>query len=193
MVIVWNTLPMTDAMLTPEPPEHTDTSEATFGMKRAAEVAGISVSTIRRHKGLLRKYGAIIEPDGWKVPMSALIASGLMRPQKSPIETQPEKQLATTDQFDELNKLKMELQELRHRAELAEERQRSAEQQARDVRELADSLSETLTIERRMLTAGTRVERGPAGDPEPKPETSSVVEKQASEGASRSWWRRLIG
>ena len=61
--------------------EHTKSTspEATFGMKRAAEVAGVSVSTIRRNRELLREHGAVLDPDGWKVPMSALIASGLMR------------------------------------------------------------------------------------------------------------------
>ena len=48
-------------------------------MRRAAEVAGVSVSTLRRNKELLRTHGAVISADGWQVPLSALVASGLMR------------------------------------------------------------------------------------------------------------------
>lgn len=147
---------MTDATPTPEPPEHTDTSEATFGMKRAAEVAGISVSTIRRNKERLRECGAEISPHGWKVPMSALVVSGLMRRQtpadnNAPVEDRPNSQNAIQD-LERVRDLERELLELRHRAELAEERQRSAEQQVRDAREMAAALAETLKVERRMLT-----------------------------------------
>lgn len=196
VIISWDTVTMMDTTPTPETPGHPErmsTTEATFGMKKAAEVAGISVSTIRRHKDLLRQCGAIIEPDGWKVPMSALISSGLMRPQTPPTETEPVKQPATTEQYDELTHLKMEVQELRHRAELAEERQRSAEQQARDAREFADSLSETLTIERRMLTAGTTgVEAISSDDVRQGLEASAVDERQEKSAAPGGWWRRLV-
>lgn len=182
---------MTDATPTPESPEHTGTSEATFGMKKAAQVAGISVSTIRRNKKRLQEYGAEISPDGWKVPMSALIASGLMRPQTPPTETEPVRQPATTEQYDELTHLKMEVQELRHRAELAEERQRSAEQQARDARELAGSLSETLTIERRMLTARTQIDVDPVVGA--TPEHGEPTSMDGSTPSARGWLHRIFG
>ena len=51
---------------------------AVFSMKQAAEVAGISVSTLRRRREDLIAAGADISPDGWRVPMTALVACGLI-------------------------------------------------------------------------------------------------------------------
>lgn len=172
---------MTDATPTPGHPEHTGTSEVTFGMKRAAEVAGISVSTIRRHKDLLRKHGAIIEPEGWKVPMSALVAADLMRPQTPP-EKMPATEQGSTSKAVSAEQgvdVLLELERLRHRAELAEERQRSAEQRAQAAKELADALTETLRVERRMITGKTFSEPAARG-------------AQSSQPLSLPWWRRIF-
>lgn len=133
--------------------EHTSTGQAVFGMKRAAEVAGVSVSTIRRSRSRLEECGAEISPDGWKVPMSALVASGLMKPTTPAddhLKTEKDPQNATQG-HSEVRELERQVMELRHRAELAEERQRSAEEQARLARELAANLKEALAVERRML------------------------------------------
>ncbi|MFD5716052.1 hypothetical protein ACFWHW_37770, partial [Streptomyces pharetrae] len=137
--------------------EHTANTrpEATFGMKRAAEVAGVSVSTIRRNKELLREHGAVLDPDGWKVPMSALSASGLMRrttpPDQPATGAQGAAGTATEDDVHtRLRELERENVELRHRAELEAERRRSAEV-------LAHERGEALEAERmalRMLTGG---------------------------------------
>ena len=150
--------------------------EATFNLKRAAEVAGVSPSTLRRNKDLLRQHGATITENAWKVPMSALIASGLMR-RRTPPDARPEapqgvREPVEDDVNDRLRELEREALELRHRAELAEERQRSAEQQARDARQLADALAETLEVERRMITAGpSTTPEAPAPQP-PAPESN---------------------
>lgn len=53
------------------------TSEQTFTLSQAAEVCGVSLSTIRRKRPELRKHGAIQSNKGWKIPASALIAAGL--------------------------------------------------------------------------------------------------------------------
>lgn len=184
---------MTDAMPTPEPPEHTGTNEATFGMKKAAQVAGISVSTIRRNKSRLEECGAEISSDGWKVPMSALVASGLMRRQAPPdIPIEDLKSPQNNSQNPErVHQLEREVLELKHRAELAEERQYSAEQQARAAREFATSLAETLNVERRMLSAGkdhsTEQFRIPSSYPEGK--DSQKAEQKV---IPSNWWRRLF-
>lgn len=173
---------MTDATPTPEPPEHTGTNEATFGMKKAAQVAGISVSTIRRNKERLRECGAEISPDGWKVPMSALVASGLMR-KRTPSEHLVENLQGPQhgpESSEQLHELERQVLELRHRAELAEERQRSAEERAQAARELAATLTETLRVERRMIVNKNSLE------PEaPRSQTSSPTHL--------SWWHRIIG
>ncbi|MFE7632216.1 hypothetical protein [Kocuria sp. NPDC057446] len=115
----------------------------------------MSVSTIRRNKELLREHGAVLDPDGWKVPMSALIASGLMRrttpPDQPATGAQGAAGTATEDDVHtRLRELERENLELRHRAELEAERRRSAEV-------LAHERGEALEAERmalRMLTGG---------------------------------------
>lgn len=194
LAITCDTFPMTDATPTPEPPEHTSTSEATFGMKRAAQVAGISVSTIRRHKDTLRKYGAIIEPEGWQVPMSALVAAELMRPQtppdKMPATEQDITSKATSAEQDK--DVQLELERLRHRAELAEERQRSAEREA-------ELLREALQVERRMITVMTSTSTEQPQEQDARPEQSARNQEQehhheqAPAAPRTSWFRRWFG
>ncbi len=53
-------------------------SSAVFTMKEAADVAGVSVSTLRRRRAELEGAGATITSAGWQVPMTALIAVGLI-------------------------------------------------------------------------------------------------------------------
>ena len=53
-------------------------SSAVFTMKKAADVAGVSVSTLRRWRTELEEAGATITSAGWQVPMTALIAVGLI-------------------------------------------------------------------------------------------------------------------
>lgn len=176
------------------PREHsksTPTKQPVFGMKRAAEVAGVSVSTIRRNKERLRECGAVISPDGWEVPMSALVASGLMRrqtPPDTPIEEQQDLQGAASS-LEQIRQLEREVLELKHRAELAEERQRSAEQQAQNARELASTTMETLRIERLMLSSSVSssnllVPQEGNGEPQDN--------ERRFEEPSTSWWRKLF-
>lgn len=191
-------------MTPPEHGEHTPAEQPVFGAKRAAEIAGVSVSTIRRNRSRLEACGAEISPEGWKVPISALVASGLMKP-TTPVDnhTESEKGAQNGAQgHSGVRELERQVVELRHRAELAEERQRSAEEKARAARELAEALSETLSVERRMLTAapglqGTDVllghahaSEGKQAAPHEHPEGFSGVEGMRSK---RSWWRRLRG
>ena len=56
-----------------------DTSLApTLGLAEAAKQTGKSVSTIRRRKSELEKLGAVISPDGWRIPIPALVQLGIM-------------------------------------------------------------------------------------------------------------------
>lgn len=199
---------MTDETPKPEPPEHTITSEATFGMKKAAQVAGISVSTIRRNKELLRQHGAIIEPDGWKVPMSALIAADLMRA-RTPAEEEPNagsRQQPDAVEHESVMQLQRDLERERHRAELAEERQRSAEREAESIKreltraeKLAASLEETLQHERRMLTASpetplqTESERVGVEDDVQEDHSASTVHQEPTKVPRPSLFKRLFG
>lgn len=186
-----------------EIPPQVPLPQAKFGMKRAAEVAGVSVSTIRRNKELLRKYGAVISPEGWEVPISALVASGLMRRQTPPdahlVLTSVDEGPQKTEGQETVRRLEREVLELRHRAELAEERQRSAEQRAQDARELADTLSETLKVERRMLTSAptpapeTRPIELEESNPIPTDTPTAPVATTGTRSSRISWWQRIWG
>lgn len=181
---------MSEHTTPPEHSEHTPTEQPVFGMKRAAEVAGVSVSTIRRNRSRLEECGAVISPDGWQVPISALVVSGLMKP-TTPVGnySEPDKGAQNATQgHSEIHELERQIMELRHRAELAEERQRSAEERARAARELADALSETLSVERRMLTAPAPPSN--PGDPENLPVVP--VEQDGHSKHNPSLWQRIF-
>lgn len=51
---------------------------AVFTLAEAAQVAGVSTSTIKRRRVDLLKAGATSTPQGWQVPVSALVAVGLL-------------------------------------------------------------------------------------------------------------------
>lgn len=53
-------------------------SEPVVNLAKAAELCGVSVQTIRRKRDTLAALGATPSPKGWKIPISALIAAGLM-------------------------------------------------------------------------------------------------------------------
>ena len=138
---------------------------AVFSMKQAAEVAGISVSTLRRRRSDLVAAGAVISPEGWKVPMTALVACGLiagegpeLASRPASITPRPGEGHATSGQSRQIEELTVQVRELerevgewRRRAEVAEAR---AEERghALDALRIAN---ETERMALRMLTAGT--------------------------------------
>lgn len=161
-------------MTTEEEPEtaadqgSTGGTTAVFTMKEAASVAGVSVSTLRRRREDLIGAGADIGADGWKVPMTALVACGLIagegpqreqqhgRPQVQPQET-PETLAQLEDLTEQVRDLEREVSEWRRRAEVAEAR---AEERGRalDALQVANE-GERLAL--RMLTAGTSPVQNP--------------------------------
>lgn len=189
----WNAVTMTPPASPPDYPPNTPT-QAVFGMRRAAEVAGVSVSTLRRNKELLREHGAVIAADGWQVPLSALVASGLMRRTTPPeASTAPSQQAETTrdpgalvEAQERIRELEREALELRFRAEKAEA--------------IAQERGSALEAERmalRMLTTGPPT--APAEpDPEPTPAPASQPPAPEQTGPEtgpvrQSWWRRTFG
>lgn len=141
---------------------------AVFSMKEAANVAGVSVSTLRRRREDLIAAGADISADGWKVPMTSLVACGLIvgegpqrehhhgRPQMQPQET-PDMSAQLEDLTLQVRDLEREVSEWRRRAEVAEAR---AEERGRAL----DALQVANEAERmalRMLTAGTSPVQNP--------------------------------
>ena len=50
----------------------------TLGLAEAAKACGVSVSTLRRKRPELAAHGAAQTATGWRIPVTALIALGLM-------------------------------------------------------------------------------------------------------------------
>lgn len=53
-------------------------SEEVLGLKEAARRLGVSVNTIKRHRETLAAAGATIDARGWRIPVSALVETGLL-------------------------------------------------------------------------------------------------------------------
>ena len=165
-------------------------SSAVFTMKEAADVAGVSVSTLRRRRAELEEAGATITSSGWQVPMTALIAVGLIhgegfhaappaRASTSPAQSSVEAESAAR-LLERVRELETEVQEWRRRAEVAEAR-------AEERRRALDALqiaNETERMALRMLTGQNShttqdpatpepVHPTPRAEPETSPETAS--------------------
>lgn len=170
-------------------------SSAVFTMKEAADVAGVSVSTLRRRRAELEGAGAIITSAGWQVPMTALIAVGLIHgegfrpaPQarpSTPSAQTPDEAESTGRLLERVRELEAEVQEWRRRAEVAEAR-------AEERRRALDALqiaNETERMALRMLTgqsshtpqaptAPEPAHRAPAAEPEASPGPTTPVTSQ---------------
>lgn len=108
--------------------------ELVLSLHRAARVCGVSLSTLRRRKPELQAHGAVVDPSGWRIPASALLALGLIATLDSAAtlvpavaETAAKPSPGATGSsaipaqlVDEIAELQRQLIEARHRAELAE-------------------------------------------------------------------------
>lgn len=166
---------------------------AVFSMKQAAQVAGISVSTLRRRRAELESAGAVISSEGWKVPITALEALGLMEasppkayrtaepaPQENPSVLQQSEELVQLR--DQVLRLQDESRELRHRAELAEA--------------IARERAEALNAERmalRMITAGSSSSASSVESTEPQAPSTPHKTPEATSFSRGSWWKRTFG
>ena len=193
---------------------------AVFSMKQAAEVAGISVSTLRRRRIDLVAAGADISPDGWRVPVTALVACGLIagegpqlterHPRPEPRHEDGQRDAEQAQQLEELTAqvrdLEREVSEWRRRAEVAEAR---AEERGRALDALSVA-NETERMALRMLTAGTSVQAPAPRVEEPRPSTEPVApepqqaapsrhtegtaaEAQHDSSRNRGWFSRMMG
>ncbi len=169
---------------------------AVFSMKQAAQVAGISVSTLRRRRTDLIAAGADISPDGWKVPMTALVACGLIagegpeaasrlasvtpRPGEGPKASGQSRQLE--ELTAQVRELEHEVGEWRRRAEVAEAR---AEERGRALDTLRVA-NETERMALRMLTAGP----SPAAPETPAPQ---ALAPERITPARPGFLRRMFG
>lgn len=163
--------------------------EKVYTLADAAAATGRSMPTIRRRREQLVAAGAVVDPKGWRIPHSALIAAGFQpdwttasvsgpeKPQE-PLTVVPELEAVPTDAEqlqatqDRVRRLESENMILRHHVERWET----------IARERLDSLND-MRVAFRALAMGRPQELEP-----PKPTSEEPVQEQR-----RSWWSRAFG
>jgi len=144
------------------PPTGPHGEPPTLSQSEAAKACGVSVATIRRARRSGRIGGAYEDGHGgWSIPIPSLVAAGMIAPVTPPTgDTAPPTEVAA-----DTERLRRELDEVRHRAERAEA---IAAERERTIEVLQQSL--------RML------ERGHSDDPPPPPEPTPTPEPPAKRG-----------
>lgn len=149
-----------------------------LGLAEAAAACGVSVSTIRRKRGELKELGAAETARGWQIPVTALIALGLMERTTPPpsADTPPD---ALTGELEAL------------RAKLADAERRAAVAEA--VAAERERVIQTQAMALRMLeSAKTPAETLPPGTPADTPTAQQAHPVAAPDPAPRRrWWHRL--
>lgn len=136
----------------------------------AAELCGVSVSTIRRKRSELEKHGAVRTPAGWKIPLAALAAIGLdvVEKDNQPVNDRSE-QSETAHEIDFL------------KYQLKAERSRVDELTAR-VQKQDEKINQLLFQNGQLILKIPMIEAAPAHDsttsPAPDPSPEVVPEKK---------------
>lgn len=169
------------------------TGGPTLGLAEAAKACGVSVSTLRRKRSELEANGAAQTAKGWRIPVTTLIALGLMdrttdtrhdggydgRHETPMTPTKP----VADALIAQLDALRAALAAAEQRAAVAEaiadERERMIQTQAMALRMLEASKS----------PAPTRDDTPPMNNPSPATTTESQAD--ATDAPKRPWWRRL--
>jgi hypothetical protein len=159
----------------------------TLGLAEAAKACGISVSTLRRKRPELAAHGAAQTANGWRIPVTALIALGLMdRTTDTRHETRHDTPMtptttAPTDALTaQLDALRTALADAERRAAVAEavavERERTIQTQAMALRMLEASKAPA--------TPTPMAPTEPAESPVPAPSNEDPLD-----APKRPWWR----
>lgn len=180
-----------------------------LGLAEAAKVCGVSVSTIRRKRQELVDLGASQTAKGWQIPVTALIALGLMERTTPPADTPSAIARDAPSDAPGLpvnETLRRELETLRSQLVEAERRAAVAEAVAAE----RERIIEAQQLSLRMLEAGKQQAslglgapiNPEAGQDYPTPVPGPVspygnsnggvsTDSGAPQGAP--FWRRLIG
>lgn len=134
-----------------------------MGLAEAAKACGVSVSTVRRKRDELRAHGAAETSRGWQIPVTALIAVGLMeRTTDAPSSDTPR---AAPD-----DALKAEVDALRQQLAAATQRAAVAEERVDGMRALVSAherIIETQARALRMLEKGSTEQESAKSDDRP--------------------------
>jgi hypothetical protein len=144
-----------------------------MGLAEAAKACGVSVSTLRRKRTDLEAHGAAQTAAGWHIPITALIAVGLMeRVTPPPAPDTPHDGVTG------------ELEALRAKLAAAEQRAAVAEAIAAE----RERVIQTQAMALRMLEA-TKAP-APAQTDSPLPDPREGGQRDVAAMPKRPWWRR---
>jgi hypothetical protein len=166
----------------------------TLGLAEAAKACGVSVSTLRRKRPELAALGAAQTATGWRIPITALIALGLMDrttggrhdgqhdTPMTPTTTAPVDALtapvdALTAQLDALRTALADAERRAVAEAVAAERERMIQTQAMALRMLEAS--------KPPATPTPTITTQPAESPSPAPS-----KEDPQDAPKRPWWRR---
>lgn len=138
----------------------------------AARACGLSVSTLRRHRDVLIAHGATRHDASWAIPISALIAAGLMPSVTPPDAPPPDGVTPVMTPHDDapMTALRDALAEAERRAVDAERRAAIAEAVATERERIIDAQALAL----RLLEAPT----------------ATVNHHETTTRQRRPWWHR---
>lgn len=194
-----------------------DMTAPVFTMREAAEVAGVSVSTLRRRREDLVAAGAGITKSGWQVPMTALIGAGLIdgegprREEAVPEAVSEEPADSKQDEqredgrssrveqlLEALRETERERDEWRRRAEVAE----AVSEERRHSLDALRAANESERLALRMLTAGdsprpaAQEQTAGESEPEQRPSTEESPQREVRADQAprrRGFWDRMMG
>lgn len=189
-------------------------AEPVLSLAEAARACGLSVSTVRRRLPRLTEHGATRHDTSWRIPISALVAEGLM-PRVTPPDTPSRDTLTrSTTRHDETpsdassERLRVQLAEAEKRAAVAEAELRGARALVDEKQRAIDAQAHTLRLLEPPRTATLATEQPDTerpGSPQtpwvtPVDETPQMSRPNQNQSASpqvkteparRTWWVRL--
>jgi hypothetical protein len=155
-----------------------------LGLAAAAKACGVSVSTIRRKREDLEELGAVATPSGWRIPIAALVGSGLMPPTTQPPAHDSPVRPPVGGGDAPSETLREELETLRSRLAAAEQRAAVAEAIAAERERLIESQAMALRMLEAPVTATPTTSPAPPVEPVPgQPQVTSRL----------TLWQRIRG
>lgn len=159
-----------------------------LGLAEAAKACGVSVSTVRRKRADLEERGAVATPSGWRIPIAALVGSGLMPPTTPPPKVPsvvPTMRPPAEGDDAPNDTLREELDMLRTRLVAAEQRAAVAEAIAHE----RERVIETQATALRMLETSAGTSNATTGSASAAPAEPSPIPPQPP--VKPSLWQRM--
>ncbi|MDN6460821.1 winged helix-turn-helix domain-containing protein [Brachybacterium sp. JB7] len=181
------------------------TSEPVLSLAEAARACGVSVSTVRRRLTRLTEHGATRHATSWRIPISALVAEGMM-PRVTPPDTSSHDTVTRSMTRHRDTPSDTSSQDLQEQLAEAEKRAAVAEAELRGARALVDEKQHTIDAQAHALrllepprpalhpqAADLAARRDPEGNPWSEvAERAQQDESTKPTPARRPWWQRLM-